>query len=64
MAKLFASEMAEWVCSSAVQIFGGAGYLQGSLVEKLYRDQRVLQIYEGTSEILKMVIQREMTQLS
>lgn len=64
MAKLFASEMAEWVCSSAVQIFGGAGYLQGSLVEKLYRDQRVLQIYEGTSEILKMVIQREMTQTS
>ncbi|MFZ5681330.1 MAG: acyl-CoA dehydrogenase [Bradyrhizobiaceae bacterium] len=64
MAKLFASEMAEWVCSSAVQIFGGAGYLQGSLVEKLYRDQRVLQIYEGTSEILKMVIQREMTQAS
>ena len=64
MAKLFASEMAEWVCSSAVQIFGGAGYLQGSLVEKLYRDQRVLQIYEGTSEILKMVIQREMTQPS
>lgn len=62
MAKLFASEMAEWVCSSAVQIFGGAGYLQGCLVEKLYRDQRVLQIYEGTSEILKMVIQREMAQ--
>lgn len=62
MAKLFASEMAEWVCSGAVQIFGGAGYLQGSLVEKLYRDQRVLQIYEGTSEILKLVIQREMTE--
>lgn len=58
MAKLFASEMAEWVCSSAVQIFGGAGYLQGSIVEKLYRDQRVLQIYEGTSEVLKMIIQR------
>lgn len=59
MAKLFASEMAEWVCSAAVQVFGGAGYLQGSLVEKLYRDQRILQIYEGTSEVLKLLIQRE-----
>ncbi|MCF2524858.1 acyl-CoA dehydrogenase family protein [Bradyrhizobium sp. G127] len=61
MAKLFASEMAEWVCSSAVQIFGGAGCIQGSIVEKLYRDQRVLQIYEGTSEVLKMIIQRHVT---
>jgi alkylation response protein AidB-like acyl-CoA dehydrogenase len=59
MAKLFASEIAESVCSGALQIFGGMGYLQGSLVEKLYRDQRVLQIFEGTSEILKLVIQRE-----
>lgn len=62
MAKLFASEVAEFVCSAAVQIFGGAGYIQGSLVEKLYRDQRVLQIYEGTNEVLKMVIQRELEQ--
>lgn len=60
MAKLFASEVAEFVCSAAVQIFGGAGYIQGSIVEKLYRDQRVLQIYEGTNEVLKMVIQREL----
>lgn len=60
MAKLLASEAAEFVCSAAVQIFGGAGYIQGSLVEKLYRDQRVLQIYEGTSEVLKMLIQREL----
>lgn len=59
MAKLFASETAEWVCSNALQIFGGAGYLQGSMVEKLYRDQRVLQIYEGTNEVLKMLIQRD-----
>ena len=59
MAKLFASETAEWICSNALQIFGGAGYLQGSMVEKLYRDQRVLQIYEGTNEVLKMLIQRE-----
>ena len=58
MAKLFAGETAEWVCSNALQIFGGAGYLQGSMVEKLYRDQRVLQIYEGTNEVLKMLIQR------
>lgn len=62
MAKLFASEVAEFVCSAAVQIFGGTGYIQGSLVEKLYRDQRVLQIYEGTNEVLKMVIQRELEQ--
>jgi butyryl-CoA dehydrogenase len=58
MAKLFAGETAERVCSNALQIFGGAGYLQGSMVEKLYRDQRVLQIYEGTNEVLKMLIQR------
>ena len=60
MAKLFASEMAESVCSGAVQIFGGAGFAGGGLVEKLYRDQRILQIYEGTSEVLKMLIQREL----
>jgi butyryl-CoA dehydrogenase len=59
MAKLFAAETAEWVCTNALQIFGGAGYLQGSMVEKLYRDQRVLQIYEGTNEVLKMLIQRD-----
>jgi alkylation response protein AidB-like acyl-CoA dehydrogenase len=62
MAKLMASQTAEFVCSSAVQIFGGAGYLQGSLVEKLYRDQRVLQIYEGTNEVLKLLIQRDIAQ--
>ena len=61
MAKLLAGEMAEWVCSAAVQIFGGAGYLEGSVVEKCYRDQRVLQIYEGTNEVLKMLIQRELS---
>jgi butyryl-CoA dehydrogenase len=60
MAKLFASETAEWVCTNALQIFGGAGYLQGSMVEKLYRDQRVLQIYEGTNEVLKLLIQRDL----
>ena len=59
MAKLFAAETAEWVCTNALQVFGGAGYLQGSMVEKLYRDQRVLQIYEGTNEVLKMLLQRD-----
>ena len=59
MAKLFGAETAEWVCTNALQIFGGAGYLQGSMVEKLYRDQRVLQIYEGTNEMLKMLLQRD-----
>jgi alkylation response protein AidB-like acyl-CoA dehydrogenase len=62
MAKLMAGQTAEFVCSSAVQIFGGAGYLQGALVEKLYRDQRILQIYEGTNEVLKILIQRDISQ--
>lgn len=59
MAKLFASETAEWVCTNALQMFGGYGFIQGNMVEKLYRDQRVLQIYEGTNEVLKMIIQRD-----
>ena len=58
MAKLFASEMAERVCSGAIQIHGGYGYLGDFPVEKLYRDARVLQIYEGTSEVQKIVIGR------
>ena len=58
MAKLFASEMAERVCSGAVQVHGGYGYLSDFPVEKLYRDARVLQIYEGTSEVQKIVIGR------
>ncbi len=58
MAKLFASEMAERVCSGAIQIHGGYGYLSDFPVEKLYRDARVLQIYEGTSEVQKIVIGR------
>ena len=59
MAKLFASEMAERVCSDAIQIHGGYGYLQDFPVERIYRDVRVTQIYEGASEIQKMVISRE-----
>ena len=59
MAKLFASEMAEEVCSDAIQVHGGYGYLQDFPVERIYRDVRVTQIYEGTSEIQKLVIARE-----
>jgi len=58
MAKLFASEMAEKVCSDAIQIHGGYGYLQDFPVERIYRDVRVCQIYEGTSDVQRMVIGR------
>ena len=59
-AKLFASEMAEWVCSKAVQIHGGYGYLEDYPVEKFYRDARITQIYEGSSEIQRLLIAREL----
>lgn len=58
MAKLFASEMAEKVCSDAIQIHGGYGFLADFPVEKIYRDVRVCQIYEGTSDVQKIVISR------
>jgi alkylation response protein AidB-like acyl-CoA dehydrogenase len=58
MAKLFASEMAERVCSDAIQIHGGYGYVSDFPVERIYRDVRVCQIYEGTSEIQRMLIAR------
>ncbi len=58
MAKLFASEMAERVCSDAIQIHGGYGYVNDFPVEKFWRDARVLSIYEGTSEIQRLVIGR------
>ncbi|WP_374500341.1 acyl-CoA dehydrogenase family protein [Zoogloea sp.] len=58
MAKLFATEMAEKVCSDAIQIHGGAGYIADYPVERHYRDVRVSQIYEGTSDIQRMVIAR------
>jgi len=61
MAKLFASEMAERVCSDAIQIHGGYGYLADFPVERIYRDVRVCQIYEGTSDIQRLVIARELT---
>ncbi len=59
MAKLFASEMAERVCSDAIQIHGGYGYLGDFPVERIYRDVRVCQIYEGTSDIQRLVISRQ-----
>jgi alkylation response protein AidB-like acyl-CoA dehydrogenase len=59
-AKLFASEMAEEVCSNAIQIHGGYGYLQDYPVERHYRDARITQIYEGTSEVQRMVIARQL----
>ena len=58
MAKLFASEMAERVCSAAIQVHGGYGYVADFAVERIYRDVRVCQIYEGTSDIQRMVIGR------
>ncbi|HEY0586211.1 MAG TPA: acyl-CoA dehydrogenase family protein [Pseudoduganella sp.] len=58
MAKLFASEMAERVCSDAIQIHGGYGYTADFPVERIYRDVRVCQIYEGTSDIQKLLIAR------
>ncbi|HJV01808.1 MAG TPA: acyl-CoA dehydrogenase family protein [Noviherbaspirillum sp.] len=58
MAKLFASEMAERVCSDAIQVHGGYGYVSDFPVERIYRDVRVCQIYEGTSDIQKILIGR------
>lgn len=58
MAKLFASEMAEAVCSAAIQTLGGYGYVNDFPVERIWRDVRVCQIYEGTSDVQKILIQR------
>ena len=60
MAKLFASEMAERVCSAAIQIHGGYGYVSDFPVERIYRDVRVCQIYEGTSDIQRILIARNL----
>jgi butyryl-CoA dehydrogenase len=62
MAKLFASEMAERVCSDAIQIHGGYGYLNDFPVERIYRDVRVCKIYEGTSDIQRLVISRQLAE--
>jgi alkylation response protein AidB-like acyl-CoA dehydrogenase len=61
-AKLYASELAEWVCSKAIQIHGGYGYLHDYPVERHYRDARITQIYEGTSEIQRLLIARSLAE--
>jgi alkylation response protein AidB-like acyl-CoA dehydrogenase len=63
MAKLYASEMAEEVCSAAIQIHGGYGYVSDYLVEKIWRDVRVCQIYEGTSDVQRILIGRGLAAL-
>ncbi len=60
MAKLYASEVAEEICSAAIQTLGGYGYLSEYPIEKIYRDVRVCQIYEGTSDIQKLIIRRQL----
>jgi acyl-CoA dehydrogenase len=60
MAKLYATEAAQRVSDQALQIHGGVGLVTGNITERLYRDIRALRIYEGTSEIQKLVIAREL----
>jgi alkylation response protein AidB-like acyl-CoA dehydrogenase len=59
MAKLFASETLAFVADTAMQIQGGSGYITGNVVGRFYRDARVTRIYEGTSEIQRLIIGRE-----
>jgi len=59
-AKLFATENASWVCDRAVQHLGGLGVRRGSAVERLFREARALRIYEGTSEVQKLILAREL----
>ena len=61
-AKLYASELAEWVCTKSIQIHGGYGYLADYPVERHYRDARITQIYEGTSEIQRILIARNLAE--
>jgi len=60
MSKLFASQMCERVCSAAIQVHGGYGFVKDYPVEKYYRDARVFQIYDGTNEVQKILISREL----
>jgi alkylation response protein AidB-like acyl-CoA dehydrogenase len=64
MAKVYASEMANWVTNEAVQIHGGYGYVKEYPVERYFRDARVTEIYEGTSEAQKIVISRSILKKS
>jgi alkylation response protein AidB-like acyl-CoA dehydrogenase len=59
MAKLFASEEGKWIVDRALQMHGGYGYIKEYPIERMYRDIRVTSIYEGTSEVQKMVIAKE-----
>ncbi|GAC1553087.1 MAG: hypothetical protein NVS2B5_11240 [Beijerinckiaceae bacterium] len=58
MAKVYAAEMCERVCSAAIQVLGGYGYTKDYPLERRYRDARVFQIYEGTSEVQRMIVSR------
>jgi acyl-CoA dehydrogenase len=58
-AKLYATESAAWICDRAVQHFGGLGVKRGEVVERLYREVRALRIYEGTSEIQKLILAKD-----
>jgi acyl-CoA dehydrogenase len=58
-AKLFATEAAGWICDRAVQLLGGRGVKRGEIVERLYREVRALRIYEGTSEVQKLILAKE-----
>ena len=60
MAKLFATEAATWVTHQAIQVHGGYGYVKEYAVERYYRDARVMEIYEGTSDVQRMIIGREL----
>ncbi len=64
MAKVYAAEMCERVCSAAIQVFGGYGYMKDAPVERRYRDARAFQIYEGTSEVQRMIIARALAKQS
>jgi len=61
MAKLFASEAAMWVTTQAIQLFGGYGYMRDFPVEKLFRDAKAMELYEGTSEIQRLNVARGLT---
>lgn len=60
MAKLYCAEAAERITSEAIQVLGGYGYLADYEVERMYRDQKVCQIYEGTNDIQKLIIARQL----
>lgn len=64
MAKVYAAEMCERVCSAAIQVYGGYGYMKDAAVERRYRDARVFQIYEGTSEVQRMIVARAIAKQS